>query len=129
MGVTDLSSKLGAKFMFAGTAARSPFFIRPILNKVRDAISQLALDPEIEDCIKFVEKELEGREWLMGGDAPSRPDFVLHYSVGMAIQSKYVDPKKYPNVAAWMDRCEARDAWKRSLEKGNGYNIDYPSQF
>ena len=69
------------------------------------------------------------KEWLMGGDAPSRADFVLHFFVGLAVQPGYVDLNRYPRVKAWMVRCEAREAWKRALEKGNGYDLNIPGQW
>jgi len=100
------------------------------------------LDPDIEGCFKVLEGELSPasvedgdggnkaeKEWFMGGDAPSRADFVLHFFVGLAVQPGYVDLDRYPKLKAWMARCEAREAWKRALEKGNGYDLNIPGQW
>jgi len=144
IGATDLGAKLGSKLMLHGVTLLSPFFIRPILNYVRKFLNTLVLDPDISACFDVLETELknapaaaglggEGEEgdnrWFMGGKEPSRVDFMLHFFVGLAVQPSYVDLDKYPGINAWMERCEARPAWKRSLEKGNGYNLNYPRQW
>ena len=129
IGVSDLSSKLGAKFMFDGLTAMSPFFVRPLLARVRDTINRLALDPDVEAALGALEAEIAGRSWFMGGEGPSRADFALHFSVGLAAQPRYADLDDYPGLKAWMRRCEEREAWKRSLEVGNGYDLDFPSKW
>ena len=129
IGASDLASKLAAKFMFHGMAAMSPFFIRPILNSVRSQINKLVLDGDVRAIMEVLEAEISGQEWFMGGDEPSRPDFILHFLVDLAVQPKYVSLEKYPGVQAFMDRCKARDGWKRSLEAGNGYDLDFPSKW
>lgn len=129
IGVSDLSGKVGAKFMFHGMAVMSPFFIRPLLNTVRSKINNLLFNPDITAAFNVLETDLGEKEWFLGGQAPSRADFVLHFFVDLAVQPKYVDFEKYPNLKRWKSRCEARPAWKRSLEKGNGYDLDFPSQW
>ncbi|KAK1750130.1 hypothetical protein QBC47DRAFT_394654 [Echria macrotheca] len=129
IGGTDLASKLGSKLMLHGVALLSPFFIRPLLNRVRKFLNELVLDPDIAACFDVLESELGAQEWFMGGTAPSRVDFVVHFFVGLAVQPGYVHLEKYKGLKAWMERCEARPAWKRALERGNGYDLDYPRQW
>jgi len=129
IGVSDMASKIGAKFMFHGLALKSPFFVRPLLNRVRATIDSLVLGPDVEAIMSVLEAEIGGKDWFMGGEAPSRADFVLHFFVDLAVQPKYVDLGRFPRLAEWMARCEAREAWKRSLEKGNGYDLDFPSRW
>jgi len=41
----------------------------------------------------------------------------------MAAQRRWIDfEKDYPRLAAWRQRIKERPAWKRGLEKGNGYD-------
>ncbi|KAK2593564.1 hypothetical protein QQS21_008739 [Conoideocrella luteorostrata] len=129
IGACDLSSKLGSKFMFDGLTALSPFFIRPILSLVRNKINTLVLDPDVEAAMGVLENEIKGRQWFMGGDEPSRADFVLHFNVDLAVQPNYVKLEKYPALQEWMARCNAREAWKTSLKVGNGYDLDFPSKW
>ena len=76
-----------------------------------------------------LEAELAGRNWFMGGDAPSRADFVLRFFVDLGVHPKYVTLERYPKITEWRARCDAREAWKKSLEKGNGYDLDFPSKW
>ena len=32
---------------------------------------------------------------------------------------------QYPALKAWRERCQAREAWKRALDKGNGYDLGF----
>lgn len=152
IGISDLSSKLGTKFMFHAMAVLSPFFIRPIMNGVKSKINNLVLDKDIHAIMGVLESEIEGREWFLepkkadghgngtGTDGqerkkgespagPSRADFVLRFNVDLAVQPGYVSLDNYPALKAWMARCNAREAWKRSLEKGNGYDLNFPSKW
>ena len=43
----DMGGRLGSKFMFNGVVALSPFFLRPVLNRVRRCISGFVLDLDI----------------------------------------------------------------------------------
>lgn len=59
------------------------------------------------------------------GDRPGRCDVIAEFQLSMARMRGWVDLKKdYPLLDAWLDRVYARDAWKRGLEKGNGYDLD-----
>ena len=115
--------------MFAAVAVKSPFFIRPVARYMGNMVSRLIVDPAIKAIVSFLNGELKGREWFMGGDEPSRADFVLKFWVDLAAHPKYVDIEQYQELKEWRERCEARDGWKRSLEKGNGYDLDFASKW
>ncbi|KAB5566929.1 hypothetical protein GE09DRAFT_750748 [Coniochaeta sp. 2T2.1] len=127
----DIDSKVGAKLMFHGMSVLAPFVVRPVLNFVRRKADAVALDPDIGGIFAQLEAELEkgGREWFMGGDRPSCPDVLLKYFVDLTVQSGYVDLRARPRIKGWLERCEAREAWKRGLEKGNGYDLDWPGKW
>ena len=107
----------------------SPFFIRPILSRVRSTINDLVLDPDIKAIVGVLKDEIKRRQWFMGGNEPSRADFALRFSVDLAVHPKYVDLSTYPALLEWMRRCEAREAWHRSLAAGNGYGLDFRSRW
>ena len=130
IGHTDLESRVvSTRLTFDALVIKSPFFVRPIMKAVRDTISRTVLDPEIVAILGVLESELDGREWFMGGDGPTRPDFSLRFAVDLVVKLRYNNLKDYPRLTAWFDRCEAREAWKRSLEKGNGYDLDFTSKW
>ncbi|KAI9830050.1 MAG: hypothetical protein M1819_005880 [Sarea resinae] len=73
--------------------------------------------------LTFLSNVLGDKEWF-SGDHPGRADFVLSFPFDMIAQRKYVDfDTEYPQLAKYIKRYEARPAWKRGLEKGNGYDL------
>ena len=67
----------------------------------------------------------EGSEggYFMGKE-PGRADIMLEWSIASIKQRKSVDlATEFPALDAWLARCYEREAWKRGLEKGNGYDL------
>lgn len=59
------------------------------------------------------------------GEHPGRADILAEYRLSAIKQRSWVDLKKdYPLLDAWLERVYARPAWKRALEKGNGYDLN-----
>ena len=125
-----MAGKLGAKLMFAGVAAHGPWFLRPLFNKVNSVVGGMVLDPDIGAVMGVLESELQdGREWFMGGTAPGRADFLLRFFMDLGVDPGYVKLEGYPAVKRWWERCGYREAWKSALEKGNGYDLDFPGKW
>ncbi|KAI1149338.1 glutathione S-transferase [Nemania diffusa] len=103
--------------------ALSPFFIRPLVAAVSAMIHLGYVDKEFDAQLKYMDGLLEGQEYFMSDGNPTRVDFVMLFFVQSVYQSKVVDIAPYPNVKAWHDRCVARPAWQRAMEKGNGYSL------
>ena len=62
---------------------------------------------------------------VLAVSSPGRADFILTWPVDICTASGFIDLKMYPNLDKWYARCHERPAWKRSLEKGNGYSLKY----
>ncbi|KAJ9576911.1 hypothetical protein L9F63_006529 [Diploptera punctata] len=58
----------------------------------------------IHDGLSFLEKYLEGKPWV-AGDKMTIADFACVASVTSVVELKF-DMSKYPNVNAWLSRCE-----------------------
>jgi glutathione S-transferase len=125
LATADLIARLGIKHLFMVLGAVTPFFISPLIKLLGYGLNKLFLDEDVSNALHVMEMELEGRDWMMGGDAPSRADMALKMALDMAVQPNFVEIDKWPRVKAWLERCEARPAWKRSLEKGIGYQLDW----
>lgn len=101
----------------------SPFFVRPIVAAVSAMLHVGYLDKELDAQLQYMNGLLQGQEYFMSNGDPTRVDFVMIFFVQTVHQAKVVDLTPYPNVKAWHDRCVARPAWKRGMEKGNGYSL------
>lgn len=122
---TAINQYLSMKVTVTVFANHAPFFIRPFLQGLRWGLDKIYLDAEIDNSFKVLDAELEGREYFNGTKHPTRLDFVMQWYVDFAAQGCQVDLSLYPRVKAWFERCISRDAWKRSLEKGNGYDLEF----
>ncbi|CEI62535.1 hypothetical protein FVEN_g5077 [Fusarium venenatum] len=128
LATTDLVARLGTKHLFMVLGSVTPFFISPVIKLLGYGLNKAFLDEDVHNALQVVEMELEGREWIMGGSAPSRADMALKIALDMAVQPNLVEIDKWPRVKAWLKRCEARPAWKRSIDKGIGYQLDWNSR-
>ena len=58
------------------------------------------------------------------GEHPGRADVLLEYPMSFIKHREWVDlPKEFPKLDEWLQRVHDRPAFKRSLEKGNGYDL------
>lgn len=125
LAIADIISRVGTKHLFMVLGVQTPFFMRPFARMLGYGLNKMFLDDEVNNAFHVVEMELEGREWLMGGDMPSRADFAIKVALDLAVHPKLVDLAKWPRMKAWRERCESRPAWLRSLDNGLGYEIDW----
>ncbi|PTD06427.1 hypothetical protein FCULG_00006464, partial [Fusarium culmorum] len=116
LATADLVARLGTKHLFMVLGAVTPFFISPAIKLLGYVLNKAFLDEDVNNALHVVEMELEGREWIMGCNAPSRADMALKIAFDMAVQPNLVEIDKWPR---------ARPAWKRSLDKGIGYQLDW----
>jgi glutathione S-transferase len=92
------------------------------MNGIWKGLRSAFFDAEVEKFLSYLDEQLKGQEFLMGA-LPGRPDFLLSFVYDNFEQRKLIKtPPNYPLVQEWSKRCKARPAWKRSLEKGNGYD-------
>jgi glutathione S-transferase len=73
-----------------------------------------------------MERELkEGpKGGYFNGEHPGRADILAEYQITLIKHRNWADLKAdYPLLDAWLERVHARDAFKRSLQKGNGYDL------
>lgn len=82
-----------------------------------------AMRKALADLEKALKDGPEGGYFM--GKEPGRADIMLEWPLASISQRKWVDLKKeFPALDTWLARCHERDAWKRSLHKGNGYDLN-----
>ncbi|KAI0170211.1 glutathione S-transferase [Pestalotiopsis sp. NC0098] len=124
-GNSSLGLNLILRFIFKALVANTPFFLRPLPYGISALLNKAFLNAEIDATFSYFNSLLEGREYLLGGQGPTRADFVLLWYIDWAKQSELYDAPspKFKNIQEWLSRCTSRPAWKSGLEKGNGYNL------
>ena len=108
--------------LFLALTAKSPFFIRPLCGVMWKAMRAGYWDADVARQLKYMTSQLEGQDYLMGS-SPGRADFLFSWIYDNLHQRKLIRVDDYPEVKAWRQRCEERPAWRRSLERGNGYDV------
>lgn len=108
------------KFMRDG----SPFFIRPLMGFMSYMVHKMFLSKEFNAMVPYMEDSMKDKQYFMKTENPTRVDFAMVWYFDLALVASFDDLNKYPNLKAWYERCKARDAWKRALDKGNGYDMN-----
>jgi glutathione S-transferase len=107
---------------YAEGSAMLPLMLNMYVGRLGEAGSPLQprIQSEMANHLGYVEGSLAGRDWLMGKDITAA-DIQMSFVGEVARAMGQMD--KYPNIKGWVDRFQARPAYKRSLEKGGAYNL------
>lgn len=119
---TSLGSISILKLFLDILTAQMPFFIRPLVAMFTGGVHRMFVGPEFQKMMTYLESELGEQEYFMGKE-PGEADFILSWPIDMIAQRKWIDLGEFPKLVAWRERCQEREAWKRCLTKGNGYNL------
>ncbi len=107
---------------YAEGSAILPFMLKLYCGMLGDGAAPLAprIDSEIANHLGYVEVSLAGKDWLLGSKL-SGADIQMSF-VG-EIACRYGLHATHPNIGAWVKRFQARDAYKRALERGGPYSM------
>ena len=105
---------------YAEGSAMLPLLLKMYVSRLGDAGAPLAprIDGEIARHLGYVERSLQGREWLIG-DTLSGADIQMSF-VGEAARALRAG---YPAIDAWVRRFQQRPAYQRALERGGPYSL------
>ncbi len=99
---------------------KMPFFVKPIAKGIADKVLSSFVTPNINRHLAFIEQYLSDHEWF-AGDKISGADIQMSFPLEAAVMRETV-PKSYVNIRGFVDRVQARDAYKRALSTGGPYN-------
>ena len=107
---------------YAEGSVMLPLMLKMYTGRLGEAAAPLAprINSEIANHLGYVEASLGARDWLVGTTL-SGADIQMSF-VG-EIAGVYGLRASYPNIDAWVKRFQARDAYKRALEKGGPYSF------
>ena len=105
---------------YAEGSAMLPLMLKLYVSRLGDAGAPLAprIDSELANHLGYVDASLKGRDWLLDSGfsgADVQMSFVGEAARGLRAQ--------YPNLDAWVRRCQQRPAYRRALERGGPYSL------
>jgi glutathione S-transferase len=98
-----------------------PFFVRPILRKVKERALQSFIDPRIAQHLDFQEAELGKTRWFAGNEF-SAADVQMSFPVEAAAARAGLNASR-PKLMAFLERIHARPAYQRALQRGGEYKL------
>ena len=104
-------------------AKQTPWPISYITKAIRRGLQNAFTTAEFKKAFIYLEKELGDNEWFNGKEL-GRSDIIMSWPFDNIAQRGWFDFKEYPKIAAWRERIQNREAWKKGLEKGNGYDLN-----
>jgi glutathione S-transferase len=93
-------------------------FVRPMLKQEPDeAAIRKALTEEAPPAFDYLEKELEGREFLAGGAFSVADIATASFFVNMEHGGETVDGSRWPRLADYLARIHGRPSYKAIIEE------------
>ena len=107
-------------FVLGLASQRSPFFVRPIISKVEQALKSVFINPRLKAVFTSMDTQLSKHDFL-AGDSFTAADIAMGYTLHMA-KMRGALSEHYPNIEAYVTRMEARPAWQSALKKDGKFS-------
>ena len=117
----SLMPLLFMKLVFGKLPARVPFFMRLVARAIANGADKTLIGPQITNHFAFLESELGTREWFAGKEFTAA-DVQMSFPLEAAAARSPVFAR-LPKLKAFVDRVQARPAYKRAVEKGGAYEV------
>ena len=101
--------------------AKSPFFVRPIVQGIARQAKRSYIEPQIALHLDYLESELAKSAWF-AGDEFSAADIQMSFPVEAASARGGLDARR-PRLMAFLERIHARPAYRRALERGGEFKL------
>jgi glutathione S-transferase len=95
-----------------------PFFARPIARGIARKVKAGFIEPNLERIVAYVESELGRHAWFAGDDFTAAD---IQMSFPVAASAARV--RALPNMTRFLERIQARPAYRRAIEKGGEVRI------
>src|SRR5690606_8928992 len=93
-----------------------PFFVRPIARQLCGQVQAKLIDPNLEAGLAYMESHLASHAWF-AGEQLTIADFQMSFAV-TAVLARSGSAARYPRLAAYKAKMEARPAYQRGIAKG-----------
>ena len=107
---------------YAEGSAMLPLMLELYVSRLGEAGAPLEprIESELARHLGYVDQSLQGREWLVGNELTGA-DIQMSFVGEVAGSRGYRE--RYPAMAAWVKRLQARPAYRRALERGGPYAL------
>lgn len=105
---------------YAEGSAMLPLMLNLYVGKLKDAGVPLhpRIESEIDNHLSYIESALTGQDYLLG-DELTAADIQMSF-IG-EIAGRFGKLEKYPAIAGWVKRFQARPAYHTAVAKGGPY--------
>lgn len=121
-GNASLGTMYSLMLVFGLIPKQSPFLVRPLMSVISSGVITM-LKKEVEGPHQLMEDALSDEKPWFSGPKIGLADFNMSWQMDLGGQRGYLDQKKFPKVAAWVERIHARPAYKKALERGSPYDL------
>jgi glutathione S-transferase len=110
---------------FAEGSAMLPLLLALYTSRLGEAAAPLTprISGETAAMLGHMESALKGKDYFIGPELDAA-DIQLSFVVEAADARDLL--VNYPNLKAFIERCHARPAYKRSIDKGGPFNLRRP---
>lgn len=108
------------KLIMATVHKRSPFFIKPITNRIKQSINNKLISPRLHTQMAYIESVLVNDTWL-AGDEFTAADIQMAVPLIWASRDPQLMKDK-PYIQGYLERAQARPAFKRCIEKSGAFD-------
>lgn len=98
-----------------------PLMLNMYVSRLGEAGAPLhpRIESEMSNHLGYLEDSLAGKDWLLG--ELTGADVQMSFVGEVAGAFGRLD--RYPNMKAWVDRFQARPAYKAALARGGDYSM------
>lgn len=100
--------------------APMPFFVRPVVRQIAARVKAQFVNPQLKLHFDYIESELGRASWFAGTEFTAA-DVQMSFPVEAAMSRGGIR-HTHPNMAAWLQKVQARPAYQRALAKGGPYD-------
>jgi glutathione S-transferase len=110
------------KLVFDTVVQKSPWIVRPIVNKIREEVTKSFIGPNLRNNFAYMEAEVGTTGWF-AGDKFSGADIIMSYPVKNAFMAKIIDEKSHPNLAKYIQNIGALPCYQKAVQIGGTLDL------
>lgn len=105
------------RLVFTKVVQQSPMLIKPVSKKIQAQVEKSMISSNLDKMLTMMEQHLTDNQWFAGSEF-SAADIQMHLAVLGANAGSGLNKNKYAKLLNWLQRCEARLAFKQAEKKG-----------